>query len=89
MRSRRNHLPQRPTVRSSGRGVTFWLRGEAFPPRRLARALGSSGRRHVATGKVREEDRETVGCAKHLTATLATDGRLQFPSAWCPFAPRI
>ena len=40
MRPRRNHLPQRPTVRSSGRGVTFWLRGKAFPPRRLARALG-------------------------------------------------
>ena len=40
MRPRRSHLPQRPTVRSSGRGVTFRLRGEAFPPRRLARALG-------------------------------------------------
>ncbi len=32
----------RSTVRSSGRGVTFWLRGKAFPPRRLARALGIS-----------------------------------------------
>ena len=39
MQPRRRLLPHRPTVRSSGRGVTFWLRGEAFPPRRLARAL--------------------------------------------------
>ncbi len=40
MQSRHRLLPQHPTVRSSGRGVTFLLRGEAFPPRRLARALG-------------------------------------------------
>ena len=51
MRPRRSHLPQRPTVRSSGRGVTFRLRGEAFPPRRLARALGASKKKQERFGR--------------------------------------
>jgi len=28
-------------------GLRFWLRGEAFPPRRLARALGTVGFRPI------------------------------------------